>query len=59
MGAKISGAGTSEIKITGVKHLHSCFHEVVPDYIETGTYMILASVIGENMIIENIIPRSR
>ena len=56
MGAKISGAGTSEIKITGVKHLHSCFHEVVPDYIETGTYMILASVIGENMIIENIIP---
>ena len=56
MGAKISGAGTSEIKITGVEHLHSCFHEVVPDYIETGTYMILASVIGENMIIENIIP---
>ena len=31
MGAKISGAGTSEIKIVGVKHLHSCFHEVVPD----------------------------
>ncbi len=56
MGAKIRGAGTSEIKITGVNHLHSCFHEVVPDYIETGTYMILASVIGENMIIENIIP---
>lgn len=56
MGAKISGAGTSEIKIIGVKHLHSCFHEVVPDYIETGTYMILASAIGKDMIITNIIP---
>ena len=56
MGAKISGAGTSEIKIEGVKYLHSCFHEVVPDYIETGTYMILASVIGEDITIENIIP---
>ena len=56
MGAKISGAGTSEIKIIGVDYLHSCFHEVVPDYIETGTYMILASVIGEDITIENIIP---
>ena len=56
MGAKISGAGTSEIKIVGVNHLHSCFHEVVPDYIETGTYMILASAIGRDMIISNIIP---
>ncbi len=56
MGAKISGAGTSEIKIIGVKYLHSCFHEVVPDYIETGTYMILASAIGEDMKISNIIP---
>jgi UDP-N-acetylglucosamine 1-carboxyvinyltransferase len=56
MGAKISGAGTSEIKIVGVKHLHSCFHEVVPDYIETGTYMILASLIGEDITITNVIP---
>ena len=48
--------GTSEIKIIGVDYLHSCFHEVVPDYIETGTYMILASVIGEDITIENIIP---
>ena len=56
MGAKISGAGTSEIKIVGVNYLHSCFHEVVPDYIETGTYMILASAIGKDMIISGIIP---
>ena len=56
MGAKISGAGTSEIKIVGVKKLKSCFHEVVPDYIESGTYMILASMIGKDMIISNLIP---
>lgn len=56
MGAKISGAGTSEIRIIGVNRLHSCFHEVVPDYIETGTYMILASVLGNNLTIKNIIP---
>jgi len=56
MGAKISGAGTSVIKIIGVDHLHSCFHEVVPDYIETGTFMILASAIGKSIRIENIIP---
>lgn len=56
MGAKISGAGTSEIKIVGVKYLHSCFHEVVPDYIEAGTYMILASAIGHDITIYNIIP---
>ena len=55
MGAKIRGAGTSEIKIVGVKYLHSCFHEVVPDYIETGTYMIAASAIGKDVKITNII----
>lgn len=56
MGAKITGAGTSEIKIEGVDYLHSCFHEVVPDYIEAGTYMILASIIGKDLTISNIIP---
>lgn len=56
MGAKITGAGTSEIKIQGVTYLHSCFHEVVPDYIETGTYMILAALTGDNLKITNIIP---
>lgn len=56
MGAKISGAGTSEIKIVGVNYLHSCFHEVVPDYIEAGTYMILASALGNDITISNMIP---
>ena len=36
MGAKITGAGTSEIRITGVNHLNGCFSEVIPDRIEQG-----------------------
>lgn len=56
MGAKIKGAGTSTITITGVKYLHSCFHEVIPDRIEAGTYLIMASLLGENLKIDNMIP---
>lgn len=56
MGAKITGAGTSKIKIEGVTHLGPSFNEVIPDRIEAGTYMILGSLIAKNLRIENIIP---
>lgn len=56
MGAKITGAGTSEIKIKGVKNLHGCYTEVIPDRIEAGTYIIAGAIIGQNLKIENIIP---
>lgn len=56
MGANITGAGTSTIRIKGVKYLGSAFNEVIPDRIEAGTYMILSSLIGKNVRIENIIP---
>lgn len=56
MGAKITGAGTSTIKIEGVEQLHGCFHEVIPDQIESGTYMILGALCGKNLKIDNIIP---
>ena len=56
MGAKITGAGTSEIRITGVEKLHGCFHEVIPDRIEAGTYVIIGALIGKNLNIYNIIP---
>ena len=46
MGAKISGAGTSEIRIVGVPKLNGCFSEVIPDRIEAGTYTILGALIG-------------
>ena len=56
MGAKITGAGTSEIRITGVEKLHGCFHEVIPDRIEAGTYLIIGSLVGTNFKVYNIIP---
>ncbi len=56
MGAKITGAGTSTIRITGVDYLGSCFMEVIPDRIEAGTYVLAGALMGENLRVENIIP---
>ena len=56
MGAKITGAGTSEIRINGVERLKGCFTEVIPDRIEAGTYVIAGAMVGENLKISNIIP---
>lgn len=56
MGAKISGAGTSEIKIEGVSKLKDGFIEVIPDRIEAGTYVIAGALVGNKLKIENIIP---
>ncbi len=56
MGAKITGAGTSTIKIVGVEHLKGCFHEVIPDRIEAGTYLIIGALCGKKLKIDNIIP---
>src|SRR5262249_45060594 len=44
MGARISGAGSPTITITGVKSLHGAAHEVIPDRIEAATYAIAAVV---------------
>ena len=56
MGAKIEGAGTSEISIIGVSSLKSAYIEVIPDRIEAGTYVILGALMGNPLTIENIIP---
>lgn len=56
MGAKITGAGTSTIKIRGVDYLGKCFHEVIPDRIEAGTYLIMGALCGNPLKIDNIIP---
>lgn len=56
MGAKILGAGTSTIKIEGVEHLGKCFHEVIPDRIETGTYIIIGALCGHMLKVDNVIP---
>ena len=56
MGAKIMGAGTSQITIIGVNKLKGCFHEVIPDRIEAGTYTIIGALVGKDLKIYNIIP---
>ena len=56
MGAKITGAGTPTIKIEGVEYLHKCFHEVIPDRIEAGTYIIIGALCGTPLKIDNVIP---
>ena len=43
MGAHIRGAGTNVITIDGVDHLSGCFHEIIPDRIEAGTFIIMAA----------------
>lgn len=56
MGAKITGAGTSTIRIEGVETLHGCFHEVISDRIEAGTYTMIGALCGNHLKIDNIIP---
>ena len=56
MGAKITGAGTSEIRIQGVDTLKGAYTEVIPDRIEAGTYVILGALTGDNLKVDNIIP---
>jgi len=46
MGAKVEGAGTSTITITGVARLNGATHAVIPDRIETGTYAVAAAMAG-------------
>ena len=56
MGAKISGAGTEEITIEGVKELHGAEIKVIPDRIEAGTYIIMGALLGDNLEIDGMIP---
>ena len=56
MGALIKGGGTSRIVIDGVGKLGGCFHEIIPDRIEAGTYIILSAAMANHVRIENVIP---
>lgn len=58
MGAKIKGAGTDTIKITGVNSLHQVSsYSVIPDQIETGTFMVAAAATQGDVFITNCIPK--
>lgn len=56
IGAKVSGAGTDTIRITGVKALGGAKHTVLPDRIEAGTYLIMAGMLNSDVLIKNIEP---
>ncbi|MBQ1712573.1 MAG: UDP-N-acetylglucosamine 1-carboxyvinyltransferase [Firmicutes bacterium] len=56
MGAKIKGAGTDTIRIEGVEKLHGARHAVIPDRIETGTFMVAAAITRGNVLIKNCLP---
>ena len=56
MGASVKGAGTDVIRIQGRKKLHGCAYSVIPDQIETGTYMIAAAATRGDVVIKNVIP---
>lgn len=58
MGAKIKGAGTDVIRITGVKNLvQTSSYSIIPDQIETGTFMVAAAVTKGDVKITNCIPK--
>lgn len=56
MGAKITGAGTHEIVINGVKSLRGTHHEIIPDRIEAGTYLIAGIITNSEIEIGPVIP---
>ena len=56
MGARIEGAGTSQIVVEGVPRLSGATHEVLPDRIETGTYAMAVAMTGGDVILENTRP---
>lgn len=58
MGANIKGAGTDTIRINGVKELKQVSsYSVIPDQIETGTFMVAAAITKGNVLINNCIPK--
>ena len=56
MGARISGAGTDTITVEGVEHLHGTHYDVLPDRIESGTFLVAAALTGGRIRIKGARP---
>ena len=56
MGAKIEGAGTSNIKITGIKKLKDISYNIMPDRIEAGSLLCMTAITGGKVKLNNVIP---
>jgi UDP-N-acetylglucosamine 1-carboxyvinyltransferase len=57
MGADVRGAGTDRIVIHGVPRLHSCEYEVLPDRIETGTYLVAGAITAGRVRVKHTRPQ--
>jgi len=57
MGAKIRGAGTDVIRISGVEKLHRTEYSIIPDQIEAGTFMFAAASTRGDVTVKNVIPK--
>ncbi len=55
-GARIYGAGTKVVRVEGVPELHGVRHQVIPDRIEAGTYMVAAAITGGRVEVEGLVP---
>ena len=55
LGADVKGAGTSCIRIRGVKELGGATHSIIPDRIEAGTFMVAAAITKGDILVENVI----
>jgi UDP-N-acetylglucosamine 1-carboxyvinyltransferase len=56
MGAKIEGAGTRRLIIEGVKELHGAEHDIIPDRIEAGTFLVAGAVCGKGVTVQRVEP---
>ncbi|MEH7443401.1 UDP-N-acetylglucosamine 1-carboxyvinyltransferase [Bacillus sp. JJ1122] len=56
MGAKVRGAGTGTIRIEGVEVLFGADHNIIPDRIEAGTFMVASAITGGNVLVKGAVP---
>ncbi len=56
MGAKVRGAGTNLVRVEGVSALHGTRHEIIPDRLEAGTYLLAGAITGGVVTVANVIP---
>ena len=54
MGAKIEGAGSETIRVQGVDRLHGARHNIIPDRIETGTFLVAGALVGNELTLEDV-----
>ena len=57
MGAKIEGIGEETLRVQGVKELGGAEHEIIPDRIETGTFLVAGALTGGDIVLTNVEPR--